>query len=184
MPCYGNTGKCCTWNVWWGTCVGNGDGLLATPGFKSLMTSSWWWTFFICVFKCDFCLNSFKQIEHLNTLDSSFLWTPIMCRSKLPLRLNSLKQMLQLEGKSNFSTKNTVIKSWLPISDPVVFCMNMHIASTRGSEIFATPFARKGFGLGMDGFNVSLDVGWSWKGFAAQVASMFCVLMIGFVMKC
>jgi len=47
------------------------------------------------------------------------------------------------------------------ISDPVVFCMNMHIASTRGSEIFATPFARKGFGLGMDGFNVSLDVGWS-----------------------
>ena len=59
------------------------------------------------------------------------------------------------------SVSSSVIKRGLPISDPVVFCMNMHIASTRGSEIFATPFARKGFGLGMDGFNVSLDVGWS-----------------------
>ena len=67
-------GWCCISPWWvnegWGTWVGRGDGSL-TRSFMSWLSSSWWWTFFMWVFKWDFCLNSFKHTAHLKTaLDS------------------------------------------------------------------------------------------------------------------
>ena len=83
-----------TWVGRPGTTPGGGPFRIIAGACWVLTTTPCWWMFFMCVFRCDFCLNSLAQRAQLCLL-SPCPCTPTMCLPRLPLRLNCLKQTLQ-----------------------------------------------------------------------------------------